>query len=114
MNRSSLFRTARFSLALGVAVTAFQFTTAREVAADEPASPVAAFDAEGNLIRPEGYREWIYIGTPVTPNDLNGGLAPFPEFHSVYMDPVSWAHYKQTGEFRDGTVLIKELVSVGS
>ena len=35
------------------------------------------------------------------------------EFHAVYMDPASWDHYKKTGEFRDGTVLIKELISVG-
>ena len=27
------------------------------------------FDTEGNLIRPEGYRKWVYIGTPLTPND---------------------------------------------
>ena len=69
---------------------------------------------DGKLERPTGYREWIYVGTPVTPNDLNDGKAAFPEFHNVYIDPASWKHYKKTGEFRDGTILIKELVSVGS
>ena len=54
------------------------------------------------------------VGTPLTPNDLNNGAAPFPEFHAVYIDPDSWAHYEQTGNFQDGTVIIKELVSVGS
>ena len=68
----------------------------------------------GELERPTGYREWIYVGTPVTPNDLNDGKAAFPEFHNVYIDPTSWAHWKDTGEFRDGTILIKELVSVGA
>jgi hypothetical protein len=70
--------------------------------------------ANGELERPTGYREWIYVGTPVTPNELNNGKAAFPEFHNVYIDPVSWAHWKKTGEFRDNTILIKELVSVGS
>jgi Cytochrome P460 len=56
----------------------------------------------------------VYIGTPVTPNDMNGGEASFPEFHEVYMDPESFAHYEKTGKFRDGTVLVKELSSVGS
>ncbi len=74
----------------------------------------AKFDADGNLIRPEGYREWVYVGTPVTPNELNDGKAPFPEFHSVYIDPDSFAHFKKTGEFRDGTILVKELISIGS
>ena len=76
--------------------------------------PAAMYDEGGRLIPPHGYRESIHAGTPVTPNDMNGGMAPFPEFHAVYIDPASWAHYKRTGEFRDGTVLIKELISVGS
>jgi hypothetical protein len=61
-----------------------------------------------------GYRNWVFVGEPVTPNDMNDGNAPFPEFHSVYIDPESYAHYERTGEFRDGTILVKELVSVGS
>lgn len=69
---------------------------------------------DGELQRPTGYREWVYVGTPVTPNDMNKGKAAFPEHHNVYIDPTSWAHWKETGEFRDGTIIIKELVSVGS
>jgi hypothetical protein len=69
---------------------------------------------EGQLERPTGYREWVYVGTPVTPNDLNDGKAAFPEHHNVYIDPDSWAHWKVTGGFREGTILMKELVSVGS
>ncbi|MFT6832887.1 MAG: hypothetical protein ACJAZN_003065 [Planctomycetota bacterium] len=69
---------------------------------------------DGQLQRPEGYRHWVFVGAPVTPNDMNGGKAPFPDFHSVYIDPESFKHYERTGEFRDGTILVKELVSVGS
>ncbi|MFT5112831.1 MAG: hypothetical protein ACI8P9_002159 [Parasphingorhabdus sp.] len=69
---------------------------------------------DGELQRPTGYREWVYVGTPVTPNDMNNGKAAFPEHHNVYIDPESWQHWKKSGEFRDGTILIKELVSVGS
>lgn len=45
---------------------------------------------------------------------MNDGKAPFPEFHAVYIDPKSFDHWKKTGKFRDGTILVKELVSVGS
>ena len=69
---------------------------------------------DGALERPTGYREWIYVGTPVTPNELNDGKAAFPEHHNVYIDPESWAHWKKTGEFREGTILMKELVAVGA
>lgn len=72
------------------------------------------FTADGELVLPadEIWREWPYVGTPLTPNALNEGEAPFPEFHSVYMDPVGWEHWRATGTFRDGTVLAKELVTV--
>lgn len=70
--------------------------------------------SNGELERPIGYREWIYVGTPLTPNDMNNGKAAFPEFHNVYIDPESWRYWKEKGEFRDGTILIKELISVGT
>jgi hypothetical protein len=73
-----------------------------------------SFNPDGSLKRPEGYREWTYIGTPITPNDMNGGKASFPDFHNVYVNPKAWAAYRKTGEFPDGTVVIKELVSVAT
>ncbi len=84
-----------------------------QASAQEIDDVVAKFTDEGELIRPTGWREWVFIGSPLTPNSLNAGTAPFPEFHTVYMDPVSWDHWKQTGEFREGTLLAKELTLVG-
>ena len=74
----------------------------------------AKFTKDNELLRPRDYREWVFVGAPVTPNDMNDGNPAFPEFHNVYIDPASWAHWKATGEFRNGTVIVKELVSVGS
>src|SRR5437764_1066060 len=83
-------------------------------AEDKAKAALVEFTADGKLKQPVGYRKWVYVGTPLTPNDMNDGEASFPEFHEVYMDPESFAHYEKTGEFRDGTVLVKELSSVGS
>ena len=55
------------------------------------------------------WREWVYVGSPLTPNALNGGHAGFPEYHNVYIEPGSYAIYKKTGEFPDGTFFFKEL-----
>ena len=74
----------------------------------------AKFNDAGELMRPEGYREWIHVGTPLTPNDMNDGKAAFPEFHNVYIDRKSYDEYKSTGKFREGAILVKELISVGS
>lgn len=74
----------------------------------------ARFTQDNELLTPRNYREWVFIGAQVTPKDMNDGKPAFPEFHNVYLDPVSYAHWKKTGEFRDGTVIVKELSSVGT
>jgi hypothetical protein len=101
-------------LGTAIAVAGLFIMLAR--AADSPAeqkSPIE-FTADGKLKQPQGYRKWVYVGTPLTPNELNGGEAPFPDFHAVYIDPDSYAEYAKTGKFRDGTVIVKELVAVGA
>jgi hypothetical protein len=109
--------TAIVAVLVGIAGLSYILAKAVALAAAEPPAAPAAlleFTPDGKLKQPVGYRKWVYIGTPVTPNDLNGGEASFPEFHEVYMDLESFAHYEKTGKFRDGTVLVKELSSVGS
>lgn len=96
-----------------VTVAALTILTGAAMGADT-ATYEASFTNDGELIRPAGWREWVFIGSPLTPNNLNGGEAGFPEFHSVYIDPESWAHWKETGEFRDGTMIAKELTLVGA
>lgn len=72
------------------------------------------YTPEGKMKRPAfSFRKWVYIGTPLTPNDMNDGKANFPEFHNVYMDPDGFAYFEKTGQYKDGTVIVKELVSVG-
>jgi len=115
MNGLALGKTARQWTVLGliVAGTGIAIGSITTSSADSHEMYEPKFNAAGEMIRPEGWREWIYIGTPLTPNSLNPPQAPFPEFHSVYIDPKSWAHYKKTGKFRDGTVIAKELALVG-
>jgi hypothetical protein len=83
------------------------------MAAPSATAPGIEFTADGKLKQPTEYRHWIYVGASVTPNDLNRGAALFPEFHSVYIDPESFAQYEKTGKYRDGTVMVKELARVG-
>src|SRR6201998_1613597 len=67
------------------------------------------YTASGDLILPKNFHEWVYVGSPLTPNALNGGHAGFPEFHNVYIEPCSYAKYKETNVFPDGTIFFKEL-----
>ena len=63
----------------------------------------------GELVLLEGYRKWIYLGSPLTPNGLNDGAAGFPEYHNVYIHPEVFEIYERTKESPDGTILLKEL-----
>ena len=83
-------------------------------ASDDVQKHYARFTQDSELLMPRDYREWMFIGAQVTPKDMNDGKPAFPEFHNVYIDPASWAHWKKTGEFRDGTIIVKELTSVGA
>jgi hypothetical protein len=67
------------------------------------------YTASGDLILPKNFHEWVYVGSPLTPNALNNGQAGFPEFHNVYIEPGSYAIFKRTNEFPEGTILFKEL-----
>ncbi len=72
----------------------------------------AKFASDGKVLAPTNWREWVFIGTPLTPNALNGGEAPFPEFHNVYIEPTAFAHWVKTGTFANGTQIAKELVLI--
>lgn len=100
---------------LSIALCALVVLGASSTQAGEKALPKPTFNAAGELLRPDvRYREWVYVGTPLTPNELNPPEAPFPEFHNVYIHPDDFDHWKNTGTFPDGTVIVKELVKIGS
>ena len=107
MKLPTVFAACAIALALAIAGTA---TSDSAMAADY----TLEYTTDGKLIRPAhgAWREWVYIGAIATPNALNDGSAPFPEFHSVYMEPKTWEHYKKTGEFMEGAIIAKELSRV--
>jgi hypothetical protein len=72
----------------------------------------AIFTSDGALKLPLGYRKWVFVGAPLTPNGLNDGKAGFPEFHHVYVEASNLDAYQKTGAFPEGTVIVKELTLV--
>src|SRR5262245_42703906 len=70
------------------------------------------YTKDGDLVLPKNFRTWVYVGSPLTPDALNGGKSGFPEYHNVYIEPGSYEIYKKTGEFPEGTIMFKELQRV--
>ncbi len=117
------FRLFSLFAAGAFAVGAFALAFAQE-GEEKPAGEVGGarpfnnygpiYNDKGEVLRPVGWRRWVYVGTPLTPDDMNGGEASFREFHNVYIDPHSFEVFSETGEFPNGTQLVKEMVLVGS
>src|SRR6185437_12071944 len=106
------------SLALGTVSCVGVFAFILTGAGDPPVTPDPTrpeYTADGKLMLPdpEIFHDWVHLGTPLTPNDQNGGMAMFPEFHEVYVPEWAWNKFKNDGVWPDGTILAKELVLIG-
>jgi hypothetical protein len=93
-----------------IGVGAALFYNTRAVAQAQQSS--AVFTPDGKMKLPTGYRRWVFVGAPLTPNALNDGKANFPEFHHVYVEARNLDAYLKTGTFPEGTVFVKELTRV--
>lgn len=94
-----------------LAAAAFAQTTPPAKIANLPGGSreLPKYTASGELVLPKDYRNWVYVGSPLTPNALNEGHAAFPEYHNVYIEPGSYAIYRRTGVFPEQTMFYKEL-----
>ena len=99
-----------FAASTVLAAAAFAQSAPAEIAnSPDKSRELPQYTASGELVLPKDYRNWIYVGSPLTPNALNDGHAAFPEYHNVYIEPGSYAIYKKTGVFPEQTMFYKEL-----
>src|SRR5689334_16714382 len=74
-----------------------------------PARPAAQFEGKDTLLRPDGYREWVFVGSSVGLRYDEGKEQPEQlEYKNVYIDPAAYRAYRETGAFPQGTVLVLE------
>jgi cytochrome P460 len=68
------------------------------------------YDGAGALLRPEGHREWVFVGASLGLSYREGAADSGPgEFHHVYIRPESYDAFLRTGQFPDRTMLVLEL-----
>jgi uncharacterized protein (TIGR03067 family) len=74
-----------------------------------PAKRAAQFEGKDTMLRPDGYREWVFVGSSLGLGYEEGKKQPGQlEYKNVYIDPAAYRAYKQTGAFPQGTVLVLE------
>jgi hypothetical protein len=103
------FMTITAAIASGAIATILLVEPRSASSAQASACYPPEYTAAGDLVLPKNFHEWVYVGSPLTPNALNNGKAGFPEFHNVYIEPCSYAKYQKTNVFPDGTIFFKEL-----
>lgn len=102
------------TLAIVVAVAAVMASAqARNVPAASPARVTdgVAYTANGEVIRPTNYREWIYLtsGLGMTYGPTQPAAGRPPIFDNVFVNPQSYKAFMNTGAWPDGTMFILEL-----
>lgn len=95
---------ALFKLTLCMAVSASAGQPAR-TNANAP-----AYTADGKLILPADYREWVYLSSGLDMSYNPKALAsPEPMFDNTFASPEAWRAFQETGTWPDKTVIVLEV-----
>jgi hypothetical protein len=69
----------------------------------------AAFAADGKLLFPARYREWIFLTSGVDMSyDLKAGAAEHTVFNNVFVNPSAYRGFLETGIWPDKTEMVLE------
>lgn len=86
-------------------------------AADRPEADGPQYTAEGQLVRPNNYREWVYLSSglgmtygPVAEAARDGN----PMFDNVFVNPTAYQAFMATGKWPDKTIFVLEVRASGS
>src|SRR5262245_50857180 len=81
-------------------------------AASAAEKPAAVFEGKQTLLRPEGYREWVFVGSSLGlrynegAEKSTGSASPSEHFNHVYLNPAAFREFTRTGTFPDGTIFV--------
>jgi cytochrome P460 len=81
---------------------------------DPAAGQSPAYTADGKLIFPAQYREWIYLTSGVDMSYSPNSNMGHSMFDNVFVNPASYKAFLQTGTWPDKTLLVLEVRTAGS
>jgi hypothetical protein len=97
-----------------IAVAAGILAACMLTGADQPSVEGPQFTADGKLIRPENYREWIFLSSglgltygPLAAEDRTDN----PTFDNVFVSRAAYKSFLNTGRWPDKTMFILEVRS---
>src|SRR5437879_5118414 len=72
------------------------------------------FSGDNQLARPEGYREWMFVGSNLNMGYSEGPAPTESRFHNIYIQREAYREYAANGKFPDKTVLVMEVIAGGT
>ena len=73
------------------------------------ATPGPQFNADGKLLRPEGYRRWVYVSSGYGMSYSQKADDSMQMFTNVFVLPTSYDYYLAHGTWPDKTMFVLEL-----
>jgi cytochrome P460 len=67
-----------------------------------------SYTADGRLIFPENYREWVFLTAGIDMSYMDGMEMDHHMLDNVFVDPASYKIFVATGTWPDKTMLVKE------
>jgi hypothetical protein len=67
------------------------------------------YTSDGQLKRPDGYREWVYLSTGFDMSYTPGAAADHHMFDNVFANPEAYKKFVETGTWPDKTMLVLEV-----
>lgn len=68
------------------------------------------YGAPKELMLPEGYETWVFLGASLGLSYREEARDPGPgTFHHIYTQPEAYRSYRDTGRFPEGTMLVMEV-----
>jgi hypothetical protein len=92
----------------GVLMGAITLRQGRSEPADN-AMPGPQFTADGKLMRPEGYRRWVYVSSGYGMSYSQKADDSMQMFTNVFALPASYDYYLEHGNWPDKTMFVLEL-----
>jgi hypothetical protein len=85
------------------------------LSASPPDAAEPRFTAQNELLRPEGYREWIFLSSSLGMTyDEGKGASQHPNFHNIFINPAAYRAFRESGRFPENTILMLEIMSSAS
>ncbi len=89
-----------------VSVIGIAATQLADSGSDEP-----RYTKDNQMLRPENYREWVWLSSGLGMSYTAGPADQNPGFDNVFVNPSAYRAFMATGKWPDKTVLVLEIRS---